>query len=525
MLKNALFVAQLNPTLGALEKNFELMLAALERAQREGAPLLLFPGEALSGAPSDQLSLWRSDFEERWSQLARELASHCRHTSALTGYSRWRQGRLERGLILWEPGAEPKYLPLGEDDPSPILRFQGLDLPVLVGLERTPTSCERLAAARAELSEAALIVRLVTRPYVHGRWLERADAAAREARQNASYLVELNLAGGQDQYIWEGGSALFTPQGRLAARASLFKAEEALWQLVEEGAAPPSAPFPSREAEHLAALQCGLGDYMRKNSFSDVVLGISGGIDSALCAALAVLTLGSERVHGLAMPSRYTSDLSNDEGAKLCRNLGIDLHTFPIEGPRQSVEELLAPLFADRAADLTEENLQARLRAILVMATSNKFGWLALCTGNKSEEACGYSTLYGDGAGGLAPIADLYKTEVWALCRHINEISGRELIPQAIIDRPPSAELRPKQKDSDSLPEYEVLDRILELYLEGGQTPGQIAAAGFPLAEVQRIVRLVEGSEFKRRQSPTGLKVSSCLLGTDRALPITNRFR
>ncbi|MBQ7567465.1 NAD(+) synthase, partial [bacterium] len=279
---------------------------------------------------------------------------------------------------------------------------------------------------------------------------------------------------------------------------------------------------PDPREKMIQAIVLGLRDYMRKNGFSDVVLGISGGLDSALVAALAVRALGPEHVHGVALPSCYNASISLEDAIKLGANLGMDMRTISIEKPRQVFDELLAETFKDCRPDTTEENLQARIRANILMALSNKFGWILLCTGNKSETACGYSTLYGDGAGGIAPIKDVYKTEAFELCRYINR--EKEIIPERIITRPPSAELRPDQKDADSLPEYEVLDGILRLYLEQLYSASQIIEQGYDEATVKRVVRLVRINEFKRKQGPLGLRLSTTLFGCDYDMPITDRF-
>lgn len=278
-----------------------------------------------------------------------------------------------------------------------------------------------------------------------------------------------------------------------------------------------------KAAEQFQAVCLGFGDYMRKNNFTDAVLGISGGIDSALCAAIAVQTLGAQHVHGIYMPSCYSSPISQSEAFKLCSSLGIELRVMPIEPMRAAFTTVLASSFAKCAPDVTEENIQARIRGVLIMAMANKFGWLAICTANKDEIACGYSTLYGDATGAISPLADLYKNEIRTICRYINR--DREIIPELIITRPPSAELRPDQKDSDSLPDYDILDAILYRYLELNEGMQEIVAAGFAPETVQRVFRLVERSEFKRRQEPFGLKLTNSLFGLDRTMPITNRYR
>jgi NAD+ synthase (glutamine-hydrolysing) len=292
---------------------------------------------------------------------------------------------------------------------------------------------------------------------------------------------------------------------------------------LSRGAAAPEAALPSGLGEVWAALVLGVRDYVTKNGFDEGVIGLSGGVDSSLVAAIAADALGAERVHGVLMPSRYSSEHSVSDAVELSERLGIDHRTIAIEAAHAAFLDLLAPSFGDRPADLTEENLQSRIRGVLLMALSNKLGWLVLTTGNKSETAVGYSTLYGDTAGGLAVIKDVPKLVVYDLCRWRNERAGRELIPTSILDKPPSAELRPDQRDDQSLPPYELLDELIEAYVDGDLTVEQLLAAGHDAATVERITRLIDRSEYKRRQSPPGIRISGKAFGRDRRLPITNR--
>jgi NAD+ synthase (glutamine-hydrolysing) len=269
----------------------------------------------------------------------------------------------------------------------------------------------------------------------------------------------------------------------------------------------------------------GTGDYLRKNGFREVVIGLSGGIDSSLVATVAVEAIGAEHVHAVSMPSRYSSEGSKADAEQLAENLGIDFRTIPVEPAFQAYLEMLGPHFGERPPDIAEENLQARVRGMILMALSNKLGWLVLTTGNKSEMATGYATLYGDMAGGFAVIKDVPKTLVFELCRWINRARGREVIPQAVIDKPPSAELRPDQKDEDSLPPYALLDPILKAYVEDDFSADDLLAAGHDPAIVARVIRLVDLSEYKRRQAPPGVKITPRAFGRDRRLPITNRYR
>jgi NAD+ synthase (glutamine-hydrolysing) len=278
-------------------------------------------------------------------------------------------------------------------------------------------------------------------------------------------------------------------------------------------------------AELYEALVLGTRDYCRKNGFTDVVLGLSGGIDSSLVAVIAADALGADHVHGVSMPSRYSSEHSKSDAATLAANLGLDYRTISIEPAFAAYLELLAPSFTGRPPGLTQENIQSRCRGQLLMALSNEFGWMVLATGNKSEMAVGYFTIYGDSVGGYAVIKDVLKTEVYALARHINQRAGREIIPEAVITKPPSAELRPDQRDDQSLPPYEVLDPILQLYVEEDRTAAEIVELGHDEAVVRRVTRLVDVAEYKRRQSPPGVRVTTKAFGRDRRLPITNGYR
>jgi NAD+ synthase (glutamine-hydrolysing) len=337
------------------------------------------------------------------------------------------------------------------------------------------------------------------------------------------HLAYCNLVGGQDELVFDGRSALIDPQGRVIARAFAFESDLLI-------ADAPAAPSPVRVEELLGgadevwdALTLGLADYFRKNRFTDAVIGLSGGIDSALTAALAVDALGREHVHGVMLPSRYSSQGSLDDARELALNLGIDVRVLSIEDGFSALLSTLEASFDGHAPDVTEENLQARVRGTLLMALSNKFGWIVLATGNKSELSVGYSTLYGDMVGGFAPIKDLFKTHVYELARWRNRL--RDVIPASSIRKAPSAELRPGQVDADSLPPYDVLDRILGAYVVNDLSVDEIVACGLDRATVERVTRMVDASEYKRRQGPLGIRVTPKAFGKDRRMPVTNRYR
>jgi NAD+ synthase (glutamine-hydrolysing) len=372
---------------------------------------------------------------------------------------------------------------------------------------------------------AELVVNINASPYFAGRLAEREAMLAVRSREAGVPVVYVNLVGGQDELVFDGASLVFDARGRLAGRAKQF-AEDLL--VVEFDA---SAPIPTRVEPALPpvhevyeALVLGTRDYVLKNGFHDVLISLSGGVDSSLVAAVAVDALGAEHVNGVMLPSRYSSEGSVADALALANRLGIRTFKVPIEPAHAAFETMLAPVFGDAAPNVAEENLQARIRGNVVMTISNKFGWMVLSCGNKSEMATGYATLYGDMAGGFAVIKDVPKTLVYALCNDLNERAGREVIPQAVIDKPPSAELRPDQKDTDSLPDYSELDPIIEGYVEGDQSVAELAARGVNAELARRVARMVDRNEYKRRQAPPGVRVSRKAFGKDRRPPITNRW-
>jgi NAD+ synthase (glutamine-hydrolysing) len=414
-------------------------------------------------------------------------------------------------------------------------------------------------AREQALSGASVLLNISASPYHKRKGAFRERMLGVRASDYGCYVVFCNLVGGQDELVFDGHSVVFDPEGALVARAAQFREDFLLVDLYpdqslmqrlhdprprkENPERPPEVitvpvhgpaaaepveariePSLSEEGEVLEALVLGLGDYFRKNGFSRAVLGLSGGIDSSLAAAVAVEALGPENVTGVLMPSRYTSDLSNTDAAALAKNLGIDTQTVPIGPAFDAYEGMLRDAFKGLPQDVTEENLQSRIRGNILMALSNKFGWIVLSTGNKSEMSVGYSTLYGDSAGGFAVIRDVPKSLVYGVARHFNEKKNREVIPDSVLNKEPSAELREDQRDTDSLPPYDVLDPILEAYIEQDMGIAQIVDSGFEEDDVRRIVQLVDRAEYKRRQAPTGIKVTGRAFGRDRRMPITNRY-
>jgi NAD+ synthase (glutamine-hydrolysing) len=365
-------------------------------------------------------------------------------------------------------------------------------------------------------------------PYHHGKGMERVEICRDRARQTGAWIVYVNAVGGQDELVFDGGSMVVSPDGEVVARASMFE-EDLVVAKIDAAVAPgrqsQQPPWPVGPEEVYRALVLGLGDYVRKNGFREVVIGLSGGIDSALVATLAADALGPDAVRVLAMPSPYSSPESVEDAVDCARRLGVQIDVVPITDVFDAYRRMLAGLFAETQEGVAEENLQARVRGNLLMALSNKFGSLVLATGNKSEYAVGYATLYGDMAGGFAPIKDVPKTLVYEVCAWRNELDpAQSPIPERTMTKPPSAELRPGQLDTDSLPSYGVLDPIIEGYVEGDFDVDAIVARGFDRATVERVARMIDRAEYKRRQAAPGVKITPKAFGRDRRLPITNRY-
>ncbi len=375
---------------------------------------------------------------------------------------------------------------------------------------------------------AEILLNLNGSPYHLQKTLERELMLSERARAAGVPIVYVNQVGGQDELVFDGASMVVAADGVVTSVAPAFEEAIEVVSIPLDPAVRPRGSIvePLVPAEEIwKALVLGTRDYLHKNGFGEAVLGLSGGVDSSLVTTIAVDALGAENVHVVMMPSRYSSEGSITDAERLVANLGIDGRVIPIDGVHGAFEQALADSFAGRDADLTEENLQSRIRGVVLMALSNKFGWLVLTTGNKSEMAVGYSTLYGDSAGGLAVIKDVYKTRVYDLCRWRNAQSGREIIPETVITKAPSAELRPDQRDDQSLPPYDVLDPLLEGYVEGDLTAADLVVAGHDPDLVSRICRLVDRAEYKRRQNPPGIRISTKAFGRDRRLPMTNRYR
>jgi NAD+ synthase/NAD+ synthase (glutamine-hydrolysing) len=527
-------IAQINATVGDLDGNVRRLAAAAETARAQGAQLLLTPELALCGYPPEDLLL-RPDFYRACATALDALARASVGIDILVGHPLAEGGRRYNAATLLRDGVrtaivyrkarlpnyevfdEARYF--AEGDTPCVFELGGRRLGVAVCAD----VWEAGAAEAAHAAGAEILLVLNASPYHVGKESDRLAVLRERIRVTGMPIVYANLVGGQDELVFDGASLALDATGEVRMRLKRF--EEATAIVAIDGAAvsgPLFGPFDSIEAEIYQALVVGVRDYLGKNNFPGAIIGLSGGIDSALTLCVAVEALGPARVRAVMMPSPYTAGISIDDSRALIRRLGVAYDEIPIEPAMRTFEGMLAPFFAGLPADTTEENVQARVRGNLLMALSNKTGSLVLTTGNKSEMAVGYCTLYGDMAGGFAVIKDIPKTMVYRLSRWINR--GGEVIPERIITRPPSAELRPGQTDQDSLPPYDVLDAIIEAYMERDQSPRQIIEAGYGEADVRRVVRLLKIAEYKRRQAPLGVRVTQRGFGKDWRYPITNRY-
>lgn len=541
-------MAQINATVGDIEGNAARIIRAIRQAREAGATLLLTPELAVVGYPPKDLVLRRS-FIERNVNAVEQIAAECRGITVIVGFCQPDPAGEGKGIFnsaavcrngvvetTYAKNLLPTYDVFDESryfSPGRGVRIINLDdggKQLRAGL----TICEDIwnnrqfegrrvygidPVVETVRAGAQIVLNLSASPYRAGVELERESLFAGEIREQHVPLLYVNQVGGNDDLIFDGASIAIDARGAVIARGRAF--EEDL--LIVDLAAPDANRIeaqPERIDAIRRALVLGLRDYVYKCGFEKVVLGLSGGIDSALTAALAVEALGSKNVHGVALPSRFSSAHSIEDAAALAKNLRIELVVTPIEDIHRACEASLAPQFSGLPRGVAEENLQARIRGMLVMAFSNKFGWLLLTTGNKSELAVGFCTLYGDMCGGLAVLSDVPKTVVYELARDINRRAGRALIPQRTIDKVPSAELRENQTDQDTIPPYDVLDAILEQYVERDLSPAEIVASGFDRATVERIVFMVDHSEYKRKQAAIGLKVTSRAFGSGRRMPV-----
>jgi len=549
-------LAQIDPTVGDIDGNAAKVAEWIGRARDAGAELAIFPELCIPGYPAEDLYLKRH-FVEANRRAVEELAREAEGIVALVGFAEpvagggdfrhahnslamlaggavsavYRKNRLPNYSVFDEqryfvPGAEPETIEVAG-------QRVGLTVCEDVWTPGPPASSEVEAGA-------TLIANPSGSPYHRGKGREREAMLAERARAYGAHFAFCNLVGGQDELVFDGHSFVVDPEGTVIARAAQFEEELLVCEIPATGGAQLTEPLVDL-AEVYAALRLGLRDYVVKNGFQHVGVALSGGIDSALVALLAVDALGADRVTCVSMPSPHSSTGTQEDARAVAANLGTELIEIPIEAAMAEYESALSPAFGGRDGeaaeeplprdparpsepDLAAENIQARIRGNLMMALSNKHGWLVLTTGNKSEMSVGYATLYGDMAGGFAAIKDVPKTLVYELVRHRNEAAGRQLVPSSVLERAPSAELRPDQRDSDSLPPYELLDRILESYVERDEGREEMIAAGLPAETVDEVVRMVDRSEYKRRQAAPGIRITPKAFGRDRRLPITNRF-
>jgi len=572
-------LAQLNVIVGDLAGNEQKIRESIQQAKQFQADLVAFPELAITGYPPEDLLL-RPQFIRNNLDCLERIIPTTENITAIIGFAHSEQGRLFNAAAIVANGRlvdvyhkihlpnygvfdEKRYFEPGE---RPLI-LEWNDIKIGISICEDIWIQDSVIETQALSTGAEIILNISSSPYHSGKVEERENLLKNLAVNNRVPVCYVNLIGGQDELVFDGNSLILDEQGTILARGKQFEEDLILFDLdvtdlqnirgrdesyqrrrlafnppfkIELIDLPdqPHVPFDRKAklpfSENLKldpimeiyqALVLGTRDYVRKNGFKKVVLGLSGGIDSALTAAIAVDALGNENVIGVSMPSIFSSRGSLDDAAQLASNLGIQNLVIPIQVTFEAYQKMLQPTFGDLPFDTTEENIQARIRGNIIMALSNKFGWLALSTGNKSEISVGYCTLYGDMAGGFAVIKDVPKTLVYQLAKKLNETRGREIIPHNTMIKPPSAELKPDQKDEDSLPPYDVLDPILAEYVEKDATIEQIVALGFDEAIVRKVIRLVDQSEYKRRQGAPGVKITPRAFGKDRRMPITNRYR
>jgi NAD+ synthase (glutamine-hydrolysing) len=558
-------LAQINTTVGAIPANSAKIVDFAQRARVAGAALAIFPELAIIGYPPKDLLLKPRFIDDNLAALS-NIASQTTGIDVLVGYADRNSNNVGRSLYnavallrngkiharyfktllpTYDVFDESRYFEPGAVTAANQI-FTINKISAGVSICEDLWNDDKLIArplyhrnpiADLDAAGAQILLNCSASPFVVDKQEFRAQLFSAQAKRFGKPLIVVNQVGGNDELVFDGNSIAFDANGNIIAQAKDFEEDLVIVDLDQHTTHNSSTPLTA--GTQLAtssigiqsihkALILGLRDYVEKCRFKSVVLGLSGGIDSALTAALAVQALGSNRVVGVAMPSRFSSDHSVNDARDLAKNLGIEFHVVPIQSPHEAYEKTLSPVFhspdSSLGDDLTEQNIQARIRGVILMAFSNRYNHLLLTTGNKSELAVGYCTLYGDMCGGLAVISDVPKTTVWALSRWINQQAGRVMIPQSSIDKIPSAELRPNQTDQDSLPPYELLDAIIQAYVEEEKSTGEIIAAGYDAATVQRVIRMIDRSEYKRRQAAPGLKVTSRAFGFGRRMPIAQDY-
>jgi NAD+ synthase (glutamine-hydrolysing) len=568
-------LCQINTTVGDIEGNTKKILDYISKGRKMGADLLAFPEMAVTGYPPEDL-LFMPKFIEANLKAIKTIAKATSSITALVGFVDKKEDIFNAAALLHNAKIVDSYyktfLPnYGVFDEDRYFKAGTENfIFTLKSIPIGPSICEDLwypgdpIRTQALYGGAELIVNISSSPYHAGKSAFREKMISTRASDNLAIVAYCNLVGGQDELVFDGGSVIFDQKGELIVRGKQFEEDlvladldmEAVFrmrlhdprirrerfseeeknlkkiELPNRGLRPRKPPIPKRDnkpldrlAEIYAALVLGTGDYVRKNGFQRVLIGLSGGIDSALTAAIAVDALGKKGVVGVAMPSQFSSKESLEDARLLAKNLGIQFLTIPITDVFQAYLKTLAPSFKGLKPNVTEENIQARIRGNILMALSNKFGWLVLTTGNKSEMSVGYCTLYGDMAGGYAVLKDVPKTLVYELARYRNKKEGKTIIPKNVMVKAPSAELRPNQKDEDSLPPYPILDPVLQAYVEEDKGLEDITKMGFKEGLIKEVIQMVDRNEYKRRQSPPGVKITHRALGKDRRLPVTNKYR
>jgi NAD+ synthase (glutamine-hydrolysing) len=565
-------MAQLNFTVGDLAGNRDRIIDAIDRAKKLGADIVAFTELAITGYPPEDLVL-KPQFVRDNLVTLKEIANASRGITAIVGFVDKNKHIYDAAAVIHNGSVpyiyhkmllpnygvfdEHRYFKPGSR--YPIITIKGINIGINI--------CEDIwypngPAHIQALAGAEIIVSLNASPYHKGKGNERIRMLAARARGNNVHIAYANTVGGQDELVFDGHSLIVDPRGKLIAAGKQFEEDLVTCDIKLSGPARPGTkknyvtvpdkfkdsietlvisakpagkkkPIPKvlqikpcpMNAEVYNALVLGTRDYVQKTGFKSAVIGLSGGIDSSLVAAVAVAAIGKENVYGIFMPSQYSSLESRFDAVELAKNLGITLITIPIHQAFDAYLNTMRRVFANTEQDVTEENMQARIRGNILMALSNKFGWLALTTGNKSEMSTGYATLYGDMAGGFAVIKDVPKTMVYDISRYVNRFAGKTIIPKRVFTKPPTAELRPNQKDSDSLPLYSVLDPILKAYVEDDKEFSEMIKMGFDRKIVERVIKLVDSSEYKRRQAPPGVKITPRSLGKDRRFPITNKYK
>lgn len=546
---------QMNSTVGDLKGNAEKILRFTQQAYNAGVEIISFPELAITGYPPEDLLLKKTFIDDNLKTI-KSVAKEIGDIVAIVGFVARRGVKIFNSAAIIHRGKikavyhknilpnygvfdEMRYFTPGDDSPVFTINIEKFCCTFGVSI------CEDIWQSKGPIPKqakkgASFIININASPYHIRKVTLREKIVLKSARENNVYIVYTNLVGGQDELVFDGQSFVISPQGKVITRAPAFeenllivdinlpakknkdRADFDLCTREKKHIPILLSKHPSLEEEVYGSLILGLRDYVNKNGFEKVVMGLSGGIDSALVTTIAADALGKNRVICVFMPSRFTSSRSEEDVKKLAENLGVELITIPIEEIFSAYLKTLQPCFKNTSWDITEENIQARIRGNLLMALSNKFGYLVLTTGNKSEMSTGYSTLYGDMAGGFAVIKDVPKTLVYKLARYRNQQSY--VIPESILKREPSAELKPNQKDTDSLPPYEILDKILKMYVELDKSIDQIVKVGFDRKTVEKVVRMVDLSEYKRRQSPPGIKITPRSFGKDRRMPITNKY-